>query len=326
MEIEALQHKVESVFQQPSSVQVYLVLKNGDETYVRIADIEDKNTAPEIQQMFMESVKSIIFNDDMIIRNLSVADESANVIYLYDYETYPEELGLFKNFDIDKAVNLPKFNFRNGDLRHLFGYIIYLGSMNSGIVIFKKHFPISLIKRDSFLLGIINDNKRFERIDGNDIIRINRDIQLLRIDDEIYVIDLKMLERNMGFSQLIQKAANEAVETIYALNIIDDIDTLKDAADELPFARKLSKVTKSSPIFKLNIDRDTIIAFTKNTPVLKGKFKYSEDGMHIRLDTKKSKVDFLKLMNDAFLQSELTKQYYDASAKDNITQETQSLS
>lgn len=66
--------------------------------------------------------------------------------------------------------------------------------------------------------------------------------------------------------------------------------------------------------------KEAIVEFTKNTPELAGKFKYSEDGTQIRLDTKKSKIAFLKLMNDAFLHSELTQQWYDASAKDNITQ------
>ena len=31
---------------------------------------------------------------------------------------------------------------------------------------------------------------------------------------------------------------------------------------------------------------------------------------------------FLKMMNDSFLRSELTKQYYEASAKDNLTDQT----
>ena len=48
-------------------------------------------------------------------------------------------------------------------------------------------------------------------------------------------------------------------------------------------------------------------------------FKYSDDGSTIRLDTKKSKAAFIKLLNDAFLRSELTKEYYEARAKDNIT-------
>lgn len=95
---------------------------------------------------------------------------------------------------------------------------------------------------------------------------------------------------------------------------------LRDTLDDTSFARKLSKVKNASPIFKLGISKEAIVDFTKNTPELAGKFKYSEDGMQIRLDTKKSKIAFLKLLNDAFLHSELTQQWYDASAKDNITQ------
>ena len=56
------------------------------------------------------------------------------------------------------------------------------------------------------------------------------------------------------------------------------------------------------------------------TLALMGYRLYSKDGTQIRLDTKKSKIAFLKLMNDAFLHSELTQQWYDASAKGNITQ------
>lgn len=69
-----------------------------------------------------------------------------------------------------------------------------------------------------------------------------------------------------------------------------------------------------------HVSKEAIVEFTKNTPELAGKFKYSEDGTQIRLSTQKSKIAFLKLMNDAFLHSELTQQWYDASAKDNITQ------
>lgn len=243
-----------------------------------------------------------------------------NAIYEYDYESYPEELGVFKKFSIETAVKSEKFNFKTDNLSQLFGYIIYLGSMENGIVLFKKHYPISLIKRDSFLLGAIKSAERFEKLPGEDIIRLNDSIQLVRINEVIFVLDLKMLERNMGFSALIQKAASETVEAIQTLEILDDIQVLKDTLCEPAFSRKLSRVKKSSPIFKLGITKEAIIEFTKMTPELAGKFKYSDDGNKIRLDTKKSKDAFLKLMNDSFLRSELTKQYYEASTKDNITQ------
>lgn len=99
---------------------------------------------------------------------------------------------------------------------------------------------------------------------------------------------------------------------------MENIQVLKDSAQDVSFARKLSKVKKTSPIFANNIPKDVIVEFTKTNPGLKGAFKYSEDGQTICLDTKKSKEAFIKLLNDAFLRSELTKEYYEARAKDNI--------
>lgn len=321
MTSDELKNAVSTVLEQPHYTQLYLILKINNELVMRLADIEDEETAPEIQNMFEGFLNTtIISNEDMVIRDLSVADESPNVIYQYDYDSYPQELGLFRQFEIVEAIKSPHFNFETDDLSHLFGYIIYLGSMQKGIVLFKKHYPISLIKRESFLLGAIKSKERFERLPGEDIIRLNNDVQLLRLGETVFVFDLRVLEHNMGFSALMQQTAIETVEAIEELDILDDIEVLRDTLEDLSFARKLSKVKKSSAIFKLGITKDTIVEFTKTTPALVGKFKYSDDGAKIRLDTKKSKLAFLKLLNDSFLHSELTEQYYEASAKDNITQ------
>ena len=321
MTTDELKKALSTILKKPHCTQLYLILKINEKLVVRLADIEDEQTEPEIQSMFEGFLQTaIISNEELVIRDLSMADESSNVIYEYDYYGYPEELGLFRKFKIDEALMTEHFNFETDDLSHLFGYIIYIGSMQNGIVLFKKHYPISLIKRESFLLGAIKSKERFERLPGEDIIRLNSDVQLLRLGDTVFVLDLKVLERNMGFSALIQRTATETVEAIEKLDILDDIEVLRDTLEDLSFARKLSKVKKTSAIFKLGIEKETIVEFTKTTPALVGKFKYSEDGAKIRLDTKKSKLEFLKLLNDAFLHSELTKQYYEASAKDNITQ------
>ena len=109
-------------------------------------------------------------------------------------------------------------------------------------------------------------------------------------------------------------------DAIEQLDLLDNIEVLRETLEEPSFARKLSKVKRASPIFRLGITKEAIVEFTKKTPELAGKFKYNEDGTRIQLGTKQSKIAFIKLLNDAFLKSELTKQYYDASAKDNITQ------
>lgn len=315
-----LKKSITATLTKNGSSQLYLVMKNDDKLIVKLADIDNKNTDKEIYRMFRFFLhSSIIANEDLNIRKLSVADESPNVLYEYDYENYPEELKLFKEFNVTNSIdNFDHFNFKTDDISSLFGYIIRIGSRDDSIILFKKHYPVLLINRDSFLLGLIKSTERFTKLDGQDILRLNDDAQLLRVKDKIFVLDLKVLERNMGFSDLIQREANKAIEAIKELGVIDDIEVLRDELDELSFARKLSKVKRSSPIFTLGITKEAIIKFTKETPELIGKFKYTENGDQIKLATKKSKNAFIKLMNDSFLRSELTKKWYEATAKDDL--------
>lgn len=321
MKIETLKEQINEILENNYSCQVYLVLRQDNALTLKLADIEDNTTLPEIEKMFTRSIQeTILNNDDLKICQLSTADERSNAIYQYDYKDYPEELDLFRNFDIKDSINkTEKFNFHDDNLSSLFGYIIYIGDMKNGLLLFKKHYSVTLIKRDSFLLGAVKSKERFEKVYEEDIIRLNGTFQLICIDKTMYVLDLSMLERNMGFTHLIQREAGKTIDAIKTLDILEDIEFLEDTVVENSFARKLSKVYKSSPIFTKKIPKDTIIEFTKKTPELANKFKYSDDGKHIRLDNKKSKDAFIKLMNDAFLRSELTKSYYEALAKDDIT-------
>lgn len=320
--IDELKSKIQKLFDGAHSMHVYLILKEGDIFSLKLADIENQKTAPELEKMFSSYLKTnIVENGEASLHELSITEERVNTIYHYDYDEYPGVLDIIRSFDItDSIKHIDKFDFQRDDLSALYGYIVYIGSMTNGIVLFKKHYPISLIKRDSFLLGMVKNSKRFEKMDGEDIIRLNGDSQIFCLDKEIYVTDINVLEKFIGFTQLIYKDANEALEAINDLNILEDIEALRDSVEDISFARKLSKVKTTSPIFKLGITKETIIDFTKNTTVLSGKFKYSEDGKSIVLDTKKSKEAFLKLMNDAFLRSELTKQYYEALSKDSMVQ------
>lgn len=322
MNIDELKTELSSVLNQKRSVQLYFLLKVQDELVLRLADIEDKNTAPDIQQMFEGMIKdSILSKEDLVIRELSKADDDANVLYRYDYDTYPEELGLLNSFNIKEAVNTKLFNFKVDDLSHLFGFIIYIGSMDHGFMLFKKHYNVSLIKRGNFC-AVLKSDTRFERL-NEDIIRLNNDAQVLRVNNTLLVLNLKFLEKNNGFLELVKKDAQAAVTNIENLDILDDIDVLKETLEDPSFARKLAKVHKTSPVFKLNVSKEAIIKFTKSSPELAGKFKYSDDGTRIKLGTKQSKVNFIKLMSDNFLRSELTKQWYESSSKDSIAQTTE---
>jgi hypothetical protein len=105
------------------------------------------------------------------------------------------------------------------------------------------------------------------------------------------------------------------------MSIVQNIEELESLIDNITFARKLIKVARSSPVILNNIPNIQIIDFTKIHPALKGKIRYNEDESMIKLHTKKSKDLFVKLLNDDFLTSELTRLFYDSLAKDGIEEE-----
>ena len=97
---------------------------------------------------------------------------------------------------------------------------------------------------------------------------------------------------------------------------MSNLDILLSRVDDLRFARKLAKISKDSPVFR--VPQADIIDFTKKHPFLKDKFEYTADGSQIELNTKLSQENFIKLLNDDFLRSELTKIDYESPAKNRL--------
>lgn len=316
MDVCELKNKIENIINNSFSISLFLVLKTEEGLTIKKADIENGLTTKELSELFGNRLRTISNNDELRIASLSSSDESPNSIYEYDYDEYPEDMLIIKDFDMHSATEIEKFSFSNDKLNSLMGYIIYIGNMENGITCFKKHFPFSLIKREAFLL--YKHNERFKKLDADDILRLNEDIHLFKIDDKIFVLDIKVVESYLGFEELIRNRAQKAIDDISSIEIVEDINILREAAKDITFSRKLSKIAGQSLIISQSIPNEKVIEFSKKHPGLKNAFRYSEDGKKISLDTKVSQKSFLKLLNDDFLISELTNQSYDSLAKDRI--------
>lgn len=321
MDIKEIKNNLNQILTRDISLNMFFVLEDEEGNYFkRKVDLEQGKTTEELIDLFKSNLLiNIIGNEELCLCNLSESDDRRNAIYYFDYDVYPKDLRCIHDFNLDEDVAVYKFSFLNENLSGLRGYIIYLGSMTDGVVLYKKHYPISLIKRDSFML--YKKQQRFVRFDGDEMLRINENVQVMKLNNEIYALDIDNFERNFGFESLIIKRATETIEEIEQIGILEDVQVLKDLVDDITFARKLSKIREKSPVITLNISNDDIINFTKTNSGLRGRFKYSEDGKQIRLDTKASKNAFIKLLNDDYLRSNLTNQEYDSIAKDRINAE-----
>lgn len=310
---EELMKKVKSIVETPSGINLFFVLKQEDDTIeVKRADLKAGDTQEVLRKQFIGRLKAdYLENEDLQVKNLSEEDERKNVIYRYDYDEFPESMKYFPSFRYGDSYET--FSFENDNLTKIDSYLIAIGTTDNYCVLYKKFYPVFLLGRGHFLL--IPEKERFEKFE-KDLLRIDNDYQLLQIEGKVYIKKVDILEKFAGFKAVIEREAESTLHDISNLQLLEEPEILGERLkDDLTFARKMRNIRKNSPIIRLKIPSKDVVEFTKVFPNLKDQLRYSTDGSKILLTTKKSQDIFLKLMNDSYLTSELTRLYYDSEAK-----------
>ncbi len=292
------------------STVVYAVQKNKEPIKVLNIVNTEINT---IQEMFIESIKSSIISvEEQTLLKVSEADERTNCIFEYDLEVLPESLS-FINAQLHDE--LPRFNFDRDNLADIETLIIEIGTEEQQLALIKHVSPVEIIGRGNFILW--KARERLEKFEEN-ILRFTPKFHALKINETIIFIDLKTLESKHGFHSVIIKEAESRIKQIDELNLLENIQPLTDLMNKVSLARKIVKI-KNSPVLLKNIPNEKIIDFTKTHPYLKGKMDYSADDKQIILKTKKAAELFLKMLDDVFLNSNLTLELYESKAKDKVS-------
>ena len=324
MNINELRTKLGALYQDNAGAVVYFVLKNNEQSEIRMVDIKHK-FLDDLRDRYLQSITSSILNTNyatvnaLQLINLSVADKRKDALYVYDLDEIPVELSFFES--IAQKEEQQMFSSTVNRLSDLYGYVIAIGSGLNKVFLFRKHYPISAFSPERNFF-IFESDHRFVKLE-KDMIRLERNFDILYIDGVIIVKNLKLLESLLGFHDIIKREATASVEAITAANIVDNPEELATMIDDVSFARKLTRVTVNSPVLG-KIPATAIVQFTKNHPSLKNKLKHSTSEDTLHLDTKESKRLFLKLLNDDYLRSELTQAYYDSLAKDVLNVEEKS--
>ncbi|MFB2753938.1 anti-phage protein KwaB [Shewanella xiamenensis] len=319
MTIEELKEGISSTISaEGCSAEFFFLFDDKDGMRVTSVDINDVDHS-ELERVFISSISDkLLLNDDLTLINLSSADDRKDAVYLYDLDEVPMELTYLK--EIIDNDDIEGFNYANDDLSKLEGILILIGNQDTQVALYKHQYPVTLMKPDrGFSLMKPKGNNRFKKLD-TDILKINSKFEFIKYCGKYYIFDIKALEKFFGFHEAVKNIAERGLENIRNAGLVMNCDVFNGRLDEISFARKLVRSANNSPVINV-IPNEQVISFTNTHPALKGKFRYSNDGSQLNLATKKSQNLFLKLLNDDFLQSELTKKYYDSIAKDRIDNE-----
>lgn len=316
--MDELKRKLNEFIEKKESLvlETYFVLKKEDNESIKEVDLEI-TVQDKLKDEFLEVLsEKVLNNDDLILENISEATNEQNVLLKYNLESKLETLTFLDEFSVKEEFE--NYSFVNDELSEIKGVVFLVHIEDITLVAYKKTYPINLYRKDSrgIKLWKPSNNERFIEV-TEDIYTIYVDIDFFLLENELYVLNLKILEKYFDFYDVIVQSANEAIKKIEEMRILVESDQLKEIAHEMSQARKLTKIGMHSPVIG-NINSEDIFNFINNHPSLTGKFKYNEDETKIELNTKVSAKLFLKLLNDDYLLSELTQLQYDTRAKREI--------
>ncbi|TXK28421.1 DUF4868 domain-containing protein [Pontibacter qinzhouensis] len=315
MTLPELQQHITRCAENPESagVVLYLVLSNGNEDdQLRIADISAE-AAIELKSMLIKSLsEKFINNSELNYMPLSEADNRKNTAYYYDLEEKPDGVKVLD--EVIGESDKPEFTFSNDDFNKIKGFVITIGTEENTIAIYKRHHQLNTMKADK-TFSLFKSDHRFVKMD-EDLIKLSKTIDFIQINDHLIISDLKALESSFGYDKVIKKQAEKTIEAIEAKGLLEDINVLNDMVQDIREAKKIMRIKSDSPVLQLPVP--AVIAFVQSHKPIMKKFKISECGNKLKLETKISKKLFISLMNDDLLTSELTKLYYAGLAKDKM--------
>lgn len=315
MNLDEFRTKIESIVQMEAlGINVYFLLNTEPGQTIKRANIIE-NVKANLVTEYRYSLNLVVANEDLTMIDLSAADDRQTAIYLYDLEEQPAVFTYFESIQNDNEENpIPLFEFDIDNLADLEGYFISIGDFENNVVLYRKQMPINLFRQGKIYL-VKGHDTQFDKID-KEFLRIDTKIDVISADDSIIINNISILERHYEFRAIIEHEAEASLENINGLDILENIEVLQERVSDTTFARKLSKISTTSPVF--NLPTEHIMEFVRNHHILGNEFRYSEDETKILLDTKKSQNFFLRLMNDDFLHSQLTNFDYMTPAKDRL--------
>lgn len=292
----------------------YFLKKKNNEYSLHKTDIED-SLSGEIANLYASSLLEALREDGLVLKDYSTADARKNVIYKYNLEEEAREFEFIREAINDTTGIVAPFSFNIDGYDYIFGIVVVIDDGTNRIALFKRQASVNIIKRGKRIFMKYSDT-RLEAFNET-ILALPGTTDLFLFNDTFFLINIDVLERCLGLHQVIFTQAKGCLSKLKDLNLIEDMVPITNAATNIRFAKKLISAVPNSPV--LTIAPEAVIQFSKQHATLSAKFKYNKAGNKFNLKSLNSQMLFIKLLNDDYLKSELTRIDYETLAKDKLT-------
>lgn len=294
-------------------MQMY-AFKKADTTPYKVN--VDPDLINEIICIVSHGIQTLLIGKEYSIVNYSTADERKNRYYEYDLEAIPTNLKSMS--EVIGNAHYANYDFGHDGFEGLDHLIMVFSDGGEHVFSIYKAFSAveKLTKSTKSIFGIMGENI-LKSFDGQ-LLRIGPNFQVVFFSNKYIILDDKFAESSFDLHAVLNNQANQYMSCLKSKNLVLDYKKLNKYKDNLSFSRKLVKVLSTSKILNGDIPKEDVLDFIDKDEKLRDilKIKEKDGDRYIEISNKSNAKAFLELLNDEFVYSQLTKQKYQASDKD----------
>lgn len=305
-----LNEAISKCLTEDTNVEVYLGIKGKGYRKARF----ENDVQKVVVSMYQTELNDRLLNNEEVNLTAYSSYEGRTKDWAeFDLEI-PDDLQFFD--ELMRLNEVEYFSFEDDGLDNIESMVIVIGNADARLAIYKRVAKINIFTKNSGLLVRKGDNGF---VAGDvDFMRITNGIDMVKVADTLVIANISVLEKYFNITDVVSRCAATEIATIGKLGIISDTAKLAELAANLRYARKLAKISDTSPVIKNRISAGRIKQFATDYPhPLLNSLKFDADDC-IMLTSKKSAALFIKLLNDDFLSSKLTEVNYDSAIKEEV--------
>ena len=295
---------IQNIIDNEYGILIYALLNNiGTLSVVKF--IPDDNLGRSIAGMLERILKDTFLNEDVVLDSVENIDNNQNVFYeILQKDEY-------RPFAFLNTFSTVTESYSEHNIDQIMGFLFRLNVDDQAIWLYQQITYPQMIKRSKNIYAMLANDNIYTLLD-RDVLKIESKIDCVIIGDSIITKKIDLMQRCFHFEEYIRKEANETIRLIEERGIVDNLCRLVALGDKktLTNAKKLMKA-KRSPVLRMR--KDVLMSKLNNLPRYKDKWRI-QDGK-ILIQNQNEALEFLKMLNDDILRSELTDTEYDSSVK-----------
>ena len=210
-----------------------------------------------------------------------------------------------------------KEDFIADDLTDVTGLIFNLRKGENTIWLYQHLWSIMVPnkKRTNIMARIMHFEDQLIFSEQRDtLLTITKKVDMIIINDFLITQNVTLLEKNFGFQDYIYQSANQAVSSIVAKELVENVEKLTEyiGRGKPKYAKKMMRIGSSRV---LSLSKDLLVEKINTLLRWQGKFNINEETNQITLNTYGEVEALIDLFDERYTRSDVTDTEYDTDVK-----------